>query len=46
MKFKPYVLATKYGRFPDFQLLLSIVNPPNRGFCPPEKSDTSDFDEI
>ena len=39
MKFKPYVLTTKYGRFPEFQLLSIIVSSH-------ENSDTSDFDEI
>ena len=31
MTFKPYVLDTKLGRFPEFQLLSMIVSPRNRG---------------
>ena len=27
MKFIPYVRATKYGRFPEFQMLSIIVSP-------------------
>ena len=28
VKCKPYILGTKYGRFPDFQMLSIIVSPP------------------
>ena len=46
MKFKPYVLATKWGWFREFQPLSIIVSPHNRGFCSPENWNNSDFDEI
>ena len=47
IKLKPYyVLASKYCRFPEFEILSIIVSPLTGGFGPPEKSNTSDINEI